>query len=58
MKSRDINVLKHIIATCNEIQDDITRFKISYCNFSEDTSYQRLLAFSILQIRKLVKHFF
>ena len=51
---RDLSILDHMIAYCDQIQQTIDRFGNSYEVFSEDVIYRNAVALCILQIGELV----
>lgn len=53
---RDAEILKHIIAYCNDIEDATARFGDSLEAFQADKDYRNACVFCILQIGELSNH--
>lgn len=53
---RNIDLLKHIINYCNEIDETIMRFGKSFVAFEKDTVYKNATALCVLQIGELTTH--
>jgi uncharacterized protein with HEPN domain len=53
---RDINILKHILQYCDEIDEAKRRFGISVESLKHDTVYKNAVAMCILQIGELTTH--
>ena len=51
---RNISILEHIIAYCDQIEETIRRFGQDYDVFSSDAIYRNAAALCILQIGELV----
>ena len=50
---RDVSVIKHILAYCDEIEQTVTRFGNSYDSFVSDKIYRNAATMCILQIGEL-----
>jgi uncharacterized protein with HEPN domain len=55
--NRDMDILKHIIDYCNEIDHTMDTFGRDTNNFSDNTIYQNATALCVLQIGELTTHF-
>lgn len=55
MKTRDSQILKHIVTYCEQCRAAITRFGDSYEQFSADEVYQNAVSMPIMQIGELTK---
>ena len=55
--NRNMEVLKHMIQYCDEIEHTISRFGEEYRIFAEDSVYQNAVALCVLQIGELTTHF-
>ena len=53
---RNISILEHIIAYCDQIEETIRRFGQDYDVFSSDAIYRNAAALCILQIGELANH--
>ncbi len=51
--NRDIDVLKHIVRYCTEVEHTTERFGMSFETFSKDFVYKNAVALCILQIGEL-----
>ncbi len=56
MDKRDINVLKHMLKYCNEINKTIERFGTDIEVFKQDNDYKDSLSMKIFQIGELANH--
>ncbi|MCL2254027.1 MAG: DUF86 domain-containing protein [Lachnospiraceae bacterium] len=54
---RNIDILRHIIDYCIEIEETIKRFGSEYPIYSEDSVFQNAVALCVLQIGELTTHF-
>lgn len=54
INARDINVIKHIIEYCSQIQETNKEFKDDYKVFAVSNTYRNALSLCILQIGELV----
>ena len=55
--NRNVEVLRHIVGYCQEIEKTMERFGKKYELFSEDSVYQNAVALCVLQIGELTTHF-
>jgi len=53
---RNIDILKHIISYCDEINEAMSRFGASYAALQADKMYKNAVAMCILQIGELTTH--
>ncbi len=53
---RNMEVLQHIIAYCDDIEETINRFGKSYETFEKDSVYKNATALCVLQIGELTTH--
>ena len=51
--NRDIDVLKHIVRYCTEVEHTTERFGMSFETFSKDFVYKNAVALCILQIGRV-----
>ena len=51
---RDLNILRHILSYCGEIEEAVTRFGRDRTLFEADTVYHNAVSLCILQIGELV----
>ena len=56
LSERDVTILEHITAYCNDISDMVIRFGNSIESFQTDKAYRNACAMCILQIGELVGH--
>lgn len=51
---RNLSILEHMIAYCNQIEETVDRFGNEYALFASDAIYRNAAALCILQIGELV----
>ncbi len=55
-KSRNIDILNHILSYCEEIEEANDRFNHSFDEFKTSSIYKNAVSMCFLQIGELVKH--
>jgi len=54
MKERDIDIIKHIIGYCNDVEESISRFGNTIEDLTTDKDYRYSVSLSTFQITELI----